>query len=63
MEQYNRQRQALTRTAVGQADTQVSKRWPGSLPQVIMIGHRDWHPGILGLVAARIAEKHGRDPR
>ena len=60
MEQYNRQRQALTRTAVGQADAQVSKRWPGSLPQVIMIGHRDWHPGILGLVAARIAEKHGR---
>ena len=61
MEQYNRQRQALTRTAVGQADAQVSKRWPGSLPQVIMIGHKDWHPGILGLVAARIAEKHGRD--
>ena len=60
MEQYNRQRQALTRTAVGQADAQVSKRWPGSLPQVIMIGRKDWHPGILGLVAARIAEKHGR---
>ena len=60
MEQYNRQRQALTRKAVVQADAQVSKRWPGSLPQVIMVGHRDWHPGILGLVAARIAEKHGR---
>ena len=60
MEQYNRQRQALTRTAVVQADEQVNKRWHGSPPQVIMVGHRDWHPGILGLVAARIAEKHGR---
>ena len=60
MEQYNRQRQALTRTAVGQADAQVLKRWQGSLPQVIMVGRKDWHPGILGLVAARIAEKHGR---
>ena len=30
------------------------------MPPVIMVGHRDWHPGILGLVAARIAEKHGR---
>ena len=60
MEQYNRQRQALTRTAVGQADAQVLKRWPESLPQVIMVGRKDWHPGILGLVAARIAEKHGR---
>ena len=38
MEQYNRQRQALTRTAVGQADAQVLKRWQGSLPQVIMVG-------------------------
>ena len=60
MEQYNRQRQALTRTAVVQADAQVDKRWRASLPPVIMVGHRDWHPGILGLVAARIAEKHGR---
>ncbi len=60
MEQYNRQRQKLTRTAETQADEQVKKRWRGSLPQIIMVGHRDWHPGILGLVAARIAEKHGR---
>ncbi|MGH8162872.1 MAG: DHHA1 domain-containing protein, partial [Rhodanobacteraceae bacterium] len=26
----------------------------------IVLGERDWHPGVLGIVAARIARKHHR---
>ncbi len=60
MRQYNEQRQALTHTAVDQAESQVRKRWGSALPGVLMVGHKDWKPGILGLVASRLSDKYGR---
>ena len=60
MEQSNRQRQALTRKGVVQAEAQIVKRWGNSIPDIIMVGHRDWNPGILGLIAARLVETYDR---
>ena len=59
MEVSNRQRQALTEEGVEQAQAQVVKRWGrSSLPGILMVGHRDWKPGIVGLIASKLVDKY-----
>ena len=61
MEVANRKRQALTEQGVVQAKAQVNKRWGrSSLPGIIMVGHRDWKPGIIGLIASKLVDTYSR---
>ena len=61
MEISNRKRQALTERGVVQARAQVNKRWGrSSLPGIIMVGHRDWKPGIIGLIASKLVDMYNR---
>ncbi len=57
LERLNRERQELEATvleqAMAQAGHQLEKRGRG----VILVHGEDWHPGVLGLVAARLKER------
>ncbi len=60
LNEYNDRRKELTSQGIEQAEKQIHKRWGNSLPGIIMVGSTDWIPGILGLIAARLTDEHGR---
>lgn len=53
----NKERQRITREAEEMARELVEER--GELP-LLLIGHRDFHQGVIGLVASRLVETYGR---
>ncbi|MCJ2012962.1 single-stranded-DNA-specific exonuclease RecJ [Methylobacterium sp. J-076] len=61
LDRLNRERQAIEAQAVAEAEAEMDKALTEepALP-VLVIGNRDWHPGIVGLVAARLKERFGR---
>lgn len=56
----NRERQKIERRhsedAYARAETQVADN---DAPAIVL-ADRDWHPGVIGIVAARVAERFGR---
>ena len=59
LEQSNIQRRALTEEGMAQAGSQL-QNGAGEAPPVIIVEHEDWLPGILGLIAGRLAEQYYR---
>ena len=57
LEAYNRQRQTLTEEAL-QAGLEAAEAYGER--QLIMVGSSDFNPGIVGLVAGKLAETYGR---
>lgn len=61
LESQNRQRQNTERTILQQALQQIQslqmieKGWRG-----IVVGDRNWHPGVIGIVASRIVDRFCR---
>jgi single-stranded-DNA-specific exonuclease len=55
----NRQRQALEEDVLKQARTLIRQTGSGSRP-VLVLGQEGWHPGVIGIVAARLAEEYYR---
>jgi single-stranded-DNA-specific exonuclease len=58
LDRLNRERQALEAEAVDAAELMVAARLGGEAPPVIVEASEDWHPGIVGLVAARLKERY-----
>jgi single-stranded-DNA-specific exonuclease len=57
LDQHNRERQALEAHAVEQACAQAEKQYAATPYRSALIVHDpSWHPGILGLIAARVKE-------
>ncbi len=61
LDRLNRERQAIEAQAVLEAEAEMDRilTEDPSLP-VLVIGNAEWHPGIVGLVAARLKERFGR---
>ncbi len=57
LDAQNRERQALERSIVQAAEEKIAAC---SLGAAIVLGERDWHPGVLGIVASRLARKYHR---
>lgn len=58
LERLNQQRQRLTRLAMDQIEENLKDNIH---KQKILIAHNpNWHTGILGLIAGRLADKYGR---
>jgi single-stranded-DNA-specific exonuclease len=59
LNEFNRRRQALEeevlRQALGLIRQQGLDQWP-----VMVLGRENWHPGVLGIAAARLAEEFHR---
>jgi single-stranded-DNA-specific exonuclease len=55
----NRQRQALEEEVLKQAQALIRRRDLAARPVLVLAGE-DWHPGVIGIVAARLAEEYHR---
>ena len=60
IDRLNNERREHTAAGVELAERQISKRWAGSPPGIIMVGSPTWGHGIVGLIAGRLSEKYGR---
>ena len=60
----NTERQAIEAEVLAQAITQVEltlgQERRNQLPALILAAGRGWHPGVIGIVAARLREKYDR---
>ncbi len=61
LDRLNRERQEIERVAVEEAQALAAKlvEERPDLPAIVL-DSAAWHPGIVGLVAARVKERHGR---
>ena len=57
LEQLNRERQAMEEQTVEQALAAVNT---DELPAALVVASRDWHLGVVGIVAARLVERYHR---
>ncbi|MGO9580260.1 MAG: single-stranded-DNA-specific exonuclease RecJ [Desulfobaccales bacterium] len=55
----NRQRQALEEEVLKQARAMIRRQGLSAHPVLLLAGE-DWHPGVIGIVAARLAEEYQR---
>lgn len=57
LDSYNRERQAIEAEVLEEA-TAHAMRLDGR--KMILVAHEGWHPGVIGIVAARLREKFNR---
>lgn len=57
LEQLNRERQAIEEQTMGQALAAVNS---DDVPAALVVASRDWHLGVVGIVAARLVERYHR---
>ena len=55
----NRERQELERKICQAAEEKISAENLSDAPAIVL-GERGWHPGVLGIVASRIAKSYHR---
>ena len=56
----NRERQSVEKEILHAAEEQIAEEFEPAAHAAIVVGARDWHPGVLGIVASRIARKYHR---
>jgi len=60
LDQQNRERQAVERDVTLQAEEWVTANFIPQQHASIVLGQRDWHQGVVGIVASRIARRWHR---
>jgi single-stranded-DNA-specific exonuclease len=60
LDQQNRARQEVEKEIFAAAITTIEKQFDPARDAAIVAGARGWHPGVLGIVASRIARKYHR---
>ena len=60
LDQQNRERQAVERDVTHQAEEWVAGNFDPGRHATIVAGKRDWHQGVVGIVASRIARRWHR---
>ena len=58
LDAQNRDRQGVEKKIFGEAEEELSKNVDPAT--AIVLGARDWHPGVLGIVASRLTRKYHR---
>ncbi|MCB1507706.1 MAG: single-stranded-DNA-specific exonuclease RecJ, partial [Hyphomicrobiaceae bacterium] len=59
LDRLNAERQDIERLALEEAEARALHQVEAEQPVIVVAGE-DWHPGVLGLVAARLKERHDR---
>ncbi len=54
LDKYNLERQHLERKIRDEALAELDKKFDVEQDAVIVLGSRDWHPGVVGIVASRL---------
>lgn len=60
MEDLNTQRQSLERSMMREATKQAKELYNLKASAALVLTDHDWHPGVIGIVAGRLAEKYRR---
>jgi single-stranded-DNA-specific exonuclease len=60
LDQQNRARQEVEKEILAEAIATIEKQFDAARDAAIVAGARGWHPGVLGIVASRIARKYHR---
>jgi single-stranded-DNA-specific exonuclease len=60
LDQQNRARQDVEKEILAAAIETIEKQFDPARDAAIVAGARGWHPGVLGIVASRIARKYHR---
>jgi len=60
LDQQNRERQEVEKEILAAAIVTIGKQFDAPRDAAIVAGARGWHPGVLGIVASRIARKYHR---
>jgi single-stranded-DNA-specific exonuclease len=60
LDAQNRERQAVERKICDEAEEKLAEAFDPKRDAAILLGSRDWHPGVLGIVASRLARKYHR---
>jgi single-stranded-DNA-specific exonuclease len=60
LDKQNRERQEVEKQIFAAAEERIAKEYDPLRDAAIVLGARDWHPGVLGIVASRIARKFHR---
>jgi single-stranded-DNA-specific exonuclease len=60
LDEHNRQRQEVEKQIFVAAIETIDKQFDATREAAIVAGARAWHPGVLGIVASRIARKYHR---
>lgn len=60
LDRENRERQEVERRILAAAEEQVDAGFDSKRDAAIVVGAREWHPGVLGIVASRLSKKHHR---
>jgi single-stranded-DNA-specific exonuclease len=60
LDEQNRERQAVERRIFDEAEKALADKFNADTDAAIVLGSRDWHPGVLGIVASRLARKYHR---
>lgn len=60
LDELNRNRQTVERRMLKQAKELVAERPEWQEQRALVLAHEEWHPGVIGIVASRVAEHFQR---
>jgi len=60
LDTQNRERQSVEKGICGEAESELRNVHDPENDACIIVGARNWHPGVLGIVASRLARKYHR---
>jgi single-stranded-DNA-specific exonuclease len=60
LDKQNRERQEVEKQIFAAAEEKIAEEYDALRDAAIVLGARDWHPGVLGIVASRVARKFHR---
>jgi single-stranded-DNA-specific exonuclease len=60
LDAQNQERQAVERGVATEVERWIEANFDGTRDATIVAGARDWHQGVLGIVASRVTRRHHR---
>lgn len=60
LDELNKNRKTVERRILKQAKEQVEANPEWQNHKTLVLAHHDWHPGVIGIVASRVAEEFGK---
>ncbi|MEZ6096919.1 MAG: single-stranded-DNA-specific exonuclease RecJ [Pirellulaceae bacterium] len=60
IDNLNKSRDSLERSIIREANKMLQSDFDPTMEPALVLAHPKWHPGVIGIVAGRLAEKHNR---
>ena len=60
LDRLNKERQVMEAAMVEEADAQIVANWGTDPGPIVVASSAEWHPGVVGLIAARLKERWNR---